>query len=346
MRLQKTILSTLVVLCTLGFAAWALAGAGFQYKVNNRVQSDQGYPTLTLQAAGEIKKGKVHFERSDGKKFTRTLGSMGSGQTKKIAIKQPSGTFAYDVRIEATGLDGETVEMKIDFEATLAEPIKLSVDPDEARIGKGEVPVHSNRPIDKVEIEVFDSKGKKLYAGVQEIGGKSGDFKVKWPTKQDVGGIRVKAWDVDGFWQSILLEPFWVKIPHKEVIFNFGKASWDKSEVPKLKSSLKNIREAMRKHRDKGLKMQLYVAGYTDTVGKKSSNMQLSTARAEAIGEWFKKHGLDIPIYYQGFGESVLAVQTPDETKEAKNRRAIYILGNARPPASGAIPRSDWKRVR
>jgi outer membrane protein OmpA-like peptidoglycan-associated protein len=136
-----------------------------------------------------------------------------------------------------------------------------------------------------------------------------------------------------------------VKIPHDEVRFKFGKAEWEESEVPKLRDSLEKIREAMEKHERKGLEMQLYISGYTDTVGSAKSNRELSRKRARAIGEWFRNNGLDIPVYYQGFGEDVLAVETPDETKNKQNRRAIYILGNAQPPTSGSIPRSNWRRL-
>lgn len=345
-RLTKTLLPLAALVCVIALAATAFASAGFQYRVNNKVQEGDGYPTLTLQATGTIESGTVTFERSDGKSFTRSLGSMTSGQTKKIAIKQPTGTYKYTAKIEAKGSAGETVETAIDFEATLVEPLKLSVDPNKARIGEGKVPVSANRPMDRVEIEIFDDQGNKVHEGTQKLGGKKGKFWVKWPAKDNVAGIRMKAYDVDGFWRSVLLEPFWVEIPHKEVIFNFGKASWDDSEKPKLTATMKNIREAMRKHQHKGLQMQLYVAGYTDTVGSKSENQKLSQRRARAIAKWFRNNGLDIPVYYQGFGESVLAVQTPDETKEAKNRRAIYILGNARPPESGQIPKSNWKAVR
>lgn len=345
-RIKTAVLAAITLLCTLGLAVPAFAEAGFQYKVDKKVQSDEGYPTLTLRATGNIAKGKVTFKRSDGKSFTRRLGEMHAGETKKLAIKQPAGTYSYEVNINATGTAGETVETNISFDATLVAPLKLEVDPRKARIGQGEVPVSANRPMDRVEIEIFDSHGKKLHSGTQSLGGKKGTFMVHWPAKEDVGGIRLKAYDVDGFWRSILLEPFWVEIPHKEVIFNFGKATWDDDQKPKLEATLSNIREAMQKHKDKGLQMQLYVAGYTDTVGSKADNYKLSTARARAIAHWFRKHGLDIPIYYQGFGESVLKVNTPDETKEAKNRRAIYVLGNARPPKSAALPKANWKSVR
>lgn len=345
-RSKHLLLATVTFVCAMAFATSAFAQAGFQYQVNNKVQVGDGYPTLILRASGNIASGKVTFKRSDGKSFSKSLGAISSGQTKKIPIKQPTGTYKYSVTIEATGKAGETVESNFDVTATLVEPLELSVDPDKARIGEGKIPMRSNRPMDRIEMEIFDSNGQKLYQGTQKLGGKKGRFTVNWPPKDDVAGVRIKAFDVDGFWRSILLEPFWVEIPHKEVIFNFGKASWDDSEEPKLDDTLESIREAMKKHKDKGLKMQLYVAGYTDTVGSKSDNLKLSTARARAIAKWFRKNGLKLPIYYQGFGESALKVQTPDETKNEKNRRAIYVLGNARPPVSKALPKANWKLIR
>ncbi|MFW5966579.1 MAG: OmpA family protein, partial [Persicimonas sp.] len=73
--------------------------------------------------------------------------------------------------------------------------------------------------------------------------------------------------------------------------------------------------------------------------------LKLSNDRARALARWFREAGLDIPVYYQGFGESVLAVDTPDETEEPKNRRAVYVLGNAQPPTSETFPKSNWKEV-
>jgi outer membrane protein OmpA-like peptidoglycan-associated protein len=344
-RSKHIMVATVILLCSLAVASTAFARAGFEWKVDRKVQAGDGYPSLSLQATGDIESGTVTFKRSDGESFSKNLGSMSSGETKKIDIKQPAGTYKYDVSIEATGPGDEGVSTDFELEATLVESLELSVDPKKVRIGQGEVPVSTNRPMDRVEVEILDSNGQKLYGGTQNLGGKKGSFTVKWPATEDVGGIRLKAYDVDGFWRGVLLEPFWVKIPHKEVIFNFGKASWNDSEEPKLEDTLDNLRDAMKKHRDKGLQMQLYVAGYTDTVGSESANQKLSTTRARAIAHWFQTKGLDIPIYYQGFGESVLAVNTDDETKEEKNRRAIYVLGNAQPPTSEALPRSDWKRI-
>lgn len=327
-------------------AGAALAEAGFEYNAKTKLQSDQGKPSLELTATGPIKSGTVTFKRADGKTQKQSLGGMRTGEKKKLSIEQPAGTFSWDVSVEAVGADGEEIADTFEMTTTLAEPLSLSVDPEKAHIGDGKVMVGVNRPLERIEVEVYDEKGKKLHENTLAMGGKYGDLEVSWPVDADVAGVRMTAHDVDGFWQSVLLEPFWVEIPHKEIIFDFGKATWAQEEVPKLEETLQSIREAMEKYRDKGLQMQLYVAGYTDTVGSAADNLRLSAARARAIGQWFRKKGLKIPIFYQGFGESVLAVQTPDDTKEEKNRRAIYVLGNARPPVSEQLPKANWKPVR
>jgi hypothetical protein len=326
-------------------AALAFAGPGFQYQVNSKVQADEGHPTFTLSATGSIDGGTVTFERSDGKTYKKSIDPMTSGQTQTFVLKQPEGKFSYDVKIEAKGA-GQTVSSDVEFTAVRVPKLELDVDTDQVRIGEGKVPLESNRPLDRVEYEIYDEDGNKVRSGTRDMGKRYGTVMFEYEPVENVGAISLVAYDVDGFWRGIKLEPFWVKIPHKEVIFKFGKATWEDDQEPKLEASLGDVREAMKKHKDKGLQMQLYIAGYTDTVGSKSDNLKLSTARAKAIARWFRQNGLQIPVYYQGFGESALAVQTPDETKEPKNRRVIYILGNARPPNSAAIPRSNWREVR
>ena len=43
-------------------------------------------------------------------------------------------------------------------------------------------------------------------------------------------------------------------------------------------------------------------------------------------------HGYDAPIYYYGFGESLLAVKTGDGVDESANRRVLYIVTSDVPP--------------
>ena len=318
----------------------------FDYQVNAKVQTDQGAPVLVLRAREFIKSGSVALERSDGVKNTVSLGTMKPGQEKRVPLKQPKGAFKWKVTITGESQFAQTMNQQFETETAWVDPIQLSVNPELVHVGEGKLTLRSNVPLDKVEIEVFDKEGAKFVETTQSIGGKGGDVEITWsPARAEVGAIRLRAHDVAGFWSAVLLEPFWVDIPHREVVFHFGKATWDDTETPKLDETLVAVRAAMANHQRKGLSMQLYIAGYTDTVGGSADNMTLSTSRARAIASWFRKAGLDIPILYQGFGESVLAVQTPDNTPEARNRRALYILGNAPPPTSAQLPRRNWKRL-
>lgn len=334
---------------TLLFAPWVTAQAGqalFDYQLKNVAQTDDGSPMLTLRAREFIKSGSVVMKRGDGKTDRMNLGSMKPGQEKKIPFKQGKGSHSYEVHISGTTQFDQTLDMSFVTDVHYVDPIKLTVDRDLVRLAEGELVLGTNVPLDKVDIEVFDEAGNKLVERTQIVGGRGGQVTITWPPPgKEVSGIRLTAHDVAGFWAGIILEPFFVEIPHEDIVFDFGKATWQTSEEPKLDVTLKQIQEALKKHKDKGLNVSMYVAGYTDTVGPPGDNMKLSSERARAIGAWFKKKGLKIDVFYQGFGESVLAVNTPDNTPEERNRRAVYILGNAPPPTSPQIPKANWKRL-
>ena len=59
----------------------------------------------------------------------------------------------------------------------------------------------------------------------------------------------------------------------------------------------------------------------------------------------FRSQGFQGSVFYQGFGESALAVQTGDGVDEVRNRRVVYFLGNQQPPPNPDIPRANWKRI-
>jgi outer membrane protein OmpA-like peptidoglycan-associated protein len=143
--------------------------------------------------------------------------------------------------------------------------------------------------------------------------------------------------------------PWSVAVDHEDVNFQTDSAVIDDTEAKKLDASLGKIEEVVKRS-GKFMKMKLYVAGHTDTVGPAPKNKKLSLARATAIGAYFRKHGLAIPVVVAGYGESVLKVQTADETDERANRRADYVLGPAAgvPPFRGAYSKvtADWRPLR
>lgn len=66
----------------------------------------------------------------------------------------------------------------------------------------------------------------------------------------------------------------------------------------------------------------LEVVGFTDTSGSADLNAKLSAARAESVVAALANAGVPADMIETGAeGEGELAVQTPDDTREANNRR-------------------------
>ncbi|MEE8408224.1 MAG: OmpA family protein [Myxococcota bacterium] len=78
------------------------------------------------------------------------------------------------------------------------------------------------------------------------------------------------------------------------------------------------------------------VGGYTDTLGNAELNKQLSGERVRALARSLRERGLNVPVFYAGFGEKHMAVKTEDEVDESRNRRARYILAVMSPETG------DW----
>ena len=145
-----------------------------------------------------------------------------------------------------------------------------------------------------------------------------------------------------------LLVPWSVSIDHEDVSFASDSAVIEPSEEMKLAASITKINDLVKKS-EKFVKVKLYVAGHTDTVGPSAKNRTLSLARAHAIAAYFRAQGIALPIAFAGFGEDVPKVTTPDNTDERANRRADYVLGpvGAPPPFNGPYAKAHaaWKEL-
>ena len=156
--------------------------------------------------------------------------------------------------------------------------------------------------------------------------------------------LRVTA--ADGARAGVRLVPWSIHVPHKEVVFESGKADIRPSEEPKLDAAYQRIADEVGRARKAvpDVPVKLFIAGYTDTVGTDADNRKLSLARAKAIATWFRDRGLPLPIAYAGFGEEVLRVKTPDETDNEANRRADYIVGFEEPLIARGV-HAQWYKL-
>jgi outer membrane protein OmpA-like peptidoglycan-associated protein len=82
--------------------------------------------------------------------------------------------------------------------------------------------------------------------------------------------------------------------------------------------------EMIRAHPDK----RILVAGYTDNVGNAARNLQLSTARAEAVRDWLiDASGIPATQFaIQGYGDTRPIASNDTDAGRARNRRVEITL--------------------
>ncbi len=276
-------------------------------------------------------------------------GPTDQGQTIRLEFPLSPGTHRCQGRLNGEFADGAEGQAPLDFELKM--PVKLSLTYSKEALDLDEhwIAVRSSHPLQKLQVEIFGPGGVPLGRGeaLADVGS-LGPHRVQWdPSPGEVVQIRLRAHGTMGEVYSLDLWPWSYKVPHADLSFATGSHEITTEEGPKLQAALDNIQEVLAKY-GQGVggfpvPIRLYVAGYTDTVGSKSSNQQLSTRRARSIAAWFRRHGFERPIYVQGFGETGLIRPTADEVDDAANRRALYLLSAWHPGQSLLIPADHWK---
>jgi outer membrane protein OmpA-like peptidoglycan-associated protein len=210
--------------------------------------------------------------------------------------------------------------------------------------------IRMSRPPGKVQLTVRTEEGATIADVQEDFTGKPANapLVVRWDQAKDqpTGSIQLRMYDRDEHYIDQEYSAWYVPIPHEEVNFRTDSSDIDASESPKLDAAFGKIQEVLsldkaREHKN----LTLYIAGHTDTVGNGGYNLKLSQARAQSLARWFRQKGVRIPIAYEGFGETALRVQTPDQTDEPRNRRADYIIADDAPPLKATGFKPAWKRI-
>jgi hypothetical protein len=308
-------------------------------------QEGVSHPALILRGHQPIERYLVSM-RCGGTRVERS-GSMGSGDRVELPIEIPVGRASCSGSLSASFADGEG-EMPLSFEVVQLPPMEITVPRDLLDLEGRSLQLTADRAVEQVEIEVYGETGAMLGHGTAPVGGQPAGSALTADWSADPGEvlrIHVKVLDTDGFWAGVDLFPWSYNIPHEDVVFETARWEILPAEEPKLQDALGQARGVLERYSATQIEMNLYVGGYTDTVGDAGGNEVLSRHRAQAIASWFRDAGWERPIYYQGFGESALAVPTPDETDEQANRRSNYVIAAEAPPPSSEFPRSAWKRL-
>ncbi len=320
-----------------------LAQEALSLEAVRHAQEGLGAPSLTFVPGIS---GSLSARLSCGTRSYAWSGAIRPGVPQTLELTGlPLGTHSCSGEVSLEASDGTSGEMPLGLDVEIHPALELEVDAQQLDLERRTLVVQGTRPLGRVEIEVLGEGGHRIGSGA--VAGIAPETHVQMEWQQAPGEalkLLVTAWDLYDLPGRLELSPWSYAIPHVDVEFVTGQHEVLAREVPKLEQAWLDL-EAVLARYGEVVEVQLFVAGYTDTVGDAASNLALSQRRARAIATWFRERGFSGPIHYQGFGESVLAVTTPDDTDEGANRRAIYLLAAQRPPVGPEIPQDNWRRL-
>jgi outer membrane protein OmpA-like peptidoglycan-associated protein len=295
-------------------------------------------PMLKVTAVQPVTDVRVELKRDDGKVFQQRQPALTKGQTVMLAIGDgTAGKSSYTGTISAQIVGGERWSNKLFFDTLVRVPLKIGYDIDHLDLDKHVLQFKPSRPAGSAELVVIGEDGKEMGTGAATYKNEPADtwLAISWtqPPKARVMMMKLRVVAADGLAATVELIPWSVAVDHEDVNFATDSAVIERAEEAKLDASLAKIAEIVKRS-ERFMKMRLYVAGHTDTVGPDGKNRKLSLDRARAIAKYFRQKGVTLPIAFAGFGEDVLKVKTADGVDERANRRADYVLG----PAAGAPP--------
>lgn len=322
-------------------------GQLLSYSLKPAVQTGEGYPQIYLKADSDFRKITASCDRSDGETVTFSAGSTRKGKTVTFDLKQPTGTFRY--RCEAQGFygsgDEEYFDLGFGFEAFLGGALAIEVPRDEIDLKYRSLVARADRPVSAAHLTLIGPDGQFFDADLPVDENEPGDdLTLEWDERGDILRMDITLTDKWGFYSYENIFPWSLEIDHDDILFDTGSHEVTPDEKPKVERAFQDVDKVARRY-SQYVEVRLYISGYTDTVGDRSSNQGLSERRAKAIAQEFRAKGFSGPLYYQGYGEDALAVATPDSTDEIANRRAVYLLASRPPPASHNFPRANWKKL-
>jgi outer membrane protein OmpA-like peptidoglycan-associated protein len=336
----------LLMLCLALLSPPTVAGEAIRVTLEGRAAVGKGTPALKVHILEPIAGLELKLKRSDGQ-MVEAKGSGRPGTTRTFPLEQPEGRFHYEGELTVRFLDADPGTMPLAFDAELLGPLKLELAKDALDLQARKLRFTLSRPAGRAKLTVWMDTGKKAFDGEVPFQGEATGtpLQVSWPAEEGkVLRISLQAYDTSDFYTGVDLYPWQVDIPHEEVNFPTGSAEIPAAERGKLDHSQQLISQAVTRY-GRFAALRLYVLGHTDTVGATEANRELSLQRARSIAAHFRKRGVRLPIFYEGFGEQAPRVATPDETAEATNRRAEYIIAVEDPALKHAPFTPQWRKL-
>lgn len=317
--------------------------APFSFEMSTQLV--EGDPVeIHFDAAQSLLAIEVEVERKKGGPLKFSRNNVAAGERVTFQWDHGGGTQTYNLSVRVTPANGgDPFVGSTSFDVSMVSPMGVQIDFKNTNLESGTLALVASRAPSRIEGIAYADGKRAIDQFEADFDGKKKNIAVSWtPDGSRVVFIDLKVYDDAGTWSEV--QVFRLDIAGAQVVFDTNKADIRDDQVDKLETTLAAINKELSTY--DSVSLELYVAGYTDTVGSADKNRDLSERRARSIAYWFRKNGLKIPIYYQGFGEDVLAVPTGDNVDNEANRRIIYTLSNTTPGISDEMPRDAWKAVK
>ncbi len=263
------------------------------------------------------------------------------GQQRSYSWARDADVNHADCVVKVRFADGATDWIELPLDYVYGGGLHIDLDRASVDLAAHTLTVHTTAAVNRADVVAYGARRVELDRRSVGVEGGPGAVTVPWiGDPSDVVLLDVTLHSANA-WAGFTYSPWFLDIPHEDVLFDTNSDVIDETEAYKLERTLKELEEVLELYGDI-VPVKLYIAGCTDTVGTASSNKDLSRRRARAIARWLRSHGFTHPIYYYGFGEGLLAVQTGDGVDEIRNRRALYLVGANPPPTGSGVPGVGW----
>jgi len=276
-----------------------------------------------------------------GRTYDFDEGSVAAGSQQRFAWARDTSVTEARCFVRAVFVDDFVEEVNVPIQYQYAAQLSVDLSRATADVSAKTLTVRASALVETADVTAYGAHKAVLDQRTIEIGAGPGEIELPWVGEaEDVVLLDVTLRN-GGAWAGFTYSPWFLDIPHDDVLFESASHEIPEDQAFKLEHTLTQLRDVLDKYGEI-VPVKLYIAGCTDTVGDAGYNRELSQRRARAIASWLRDHGYNEPIFYYGFGEGLPAVRTGDGVDEPRNRRALYLVGANPPPTGSGVPSVGW----